>query len=218
MVFYLAKKVKDDRTRNWNLIVYPDSAPDNWRDILDDHHFQWVESPLHDKDLNPTGETKKAHWHVTLLFEGNKSFEQILELTKPLNCALPVKCMSASSSIRYMAHLDNPEKAQYNKDLIVAHGGVDLSSYLAPRSSERYITIRQMQRYIKEKGITEYGDFLDYAAEERFDDWYPLLCDSCSYVIRSYINSQRFKKMRSLGVSKEYIDPESGELVNIKSK
>lgn len=207
---------RDDRTRNWNLIVYPDSAPENWRDILDGYHITWVESPLHDKDINPTGEPKKAHWHVTLLFEGNKSFEQILEMIKPLNCTIPEKCHNASSYIRYMAHLDNPEKAQYDKNLIIGHGGVDLSLYLASRSSERYFIIRQMQRYIREKGFTEYGDFLDYASEEHFDDWYPLLCDNCSYVIRSYINSQRFKKMRSLGASKQYIDPETGELVNIR--
>ena len=51
-----AKKV-DNRARNWSLVVYPESAPG--RDILDDYHIPWVESPLHDKDVNPDGEIKK---------------------------------------------------------------------------------------------------------------------------------------------------------------
>ena len=61
-----AKKV-DNRARNWSLVVYPESAPENWRDILDDYHIPWVESPLHDKDVNPDGEIKKsalAYWFV----------------------------------------------------------------------------------------------------------------------------------------------------------
>ena len=33
-----AKKV-DNRARNWSLVVYPESAPENWRDILDDYHI-----------------------------------------------------------------------------------------------------------------------------------------------------------------------------------
>lgn len=52
-------KDKRFKTRAWTFIVYPDSAPDNWRDILDELHIPWVESPLHDKDQNPTGEQKK---------------------------------------------------------------------------------------------------------------------------------------------------------------
>lgn len=38
--------------RDWAFIVYPESAPENWREILDDTHIRWIESPLHDKDFN----------------------------------------------------------------------------------------------------------------------------------------------------------------------
>ena len=62
--------VKDKRTGDnarvkvWTFIVYPESVKENWREILDEMHIQWVESPLHDKDLNATGEAKKAHRHI----------------------------------------------------------------------------------------------------------------------------------------------------------
>ena len=82
-----AKKV-DNRARNWSLVVYPESAPENWRDILDDYHIPWVESPLHDKDVNPDGEIKSAlaYWFV---FFWKKSYGQILEITNKLNCPAP---------------------------------------------------------------------------------------------------------------------------------
>uniref|UniRef100_UPI001FD9DA67 Rep family protein n=1 Tax=Staphylococcus sp. GDX8P107P-1 TaxID=2804109 RepID=UPI001FD9DA67 len=52
------------RTRNWTFVIYPESVVSNWRDVLDDEHIQWVESPVHDKDTNPEGEIKKAHIHI----------------------------------------------------------------------------------------------------------------------------------------------------------
>ncbi|KAA9252434.1 Rep family protein, partial [Streptococcus anginosus] len=53
---------QDGRVRNWSWIVYPDSAPENWRSILDETGEKWIESPLHDKDINETtNEIKKPH-------------------------------------------------------------------------------------------------------------------------------------------------------------
>lgn len=218
VVMIMAKTRKDDRTRNWLFVVYPESAPENWRDLIDDHHIQWIESPLHDKDIDGNGEKKKPHIHVLLLFEGPKSFEQVHEIIKDTNGSIPIKCLSSEGSTRYFAHLDNPDKYQYNPKDIIGHGGVDVAKYLAPRSSQKYALIRDMQMYIKEHDITEYGDFLDYCAENHFDDWYPLLCDSCTYVIRSYLNSRRFKKLREYGKHQQLIDPDTGELINVRTR
>ena len=76
-------------------------------------HIEWVESPLHDKDLNASGEAKKPHIHILLLFGGVKSYEQVKEITDSLNCPIPQRCHNARALVRYMAHLDNPEKHQY---------------------------------------------------------------------------------------------------------
>lgn len=183
------------RTRNWNLIVYPQSAPENWCTILDDMHIQWIESPLHDKDVNPDIEDhdKKAHWHVLLLFDGNKSYEQVCEIASLLHSPRPEPCNSPTGTVRYMIHMDNPEKHQYSREDIVAHGGADVMFYLRPTSASRYILLKEMTDYIRENDITEYADFIDYALSERFDDWFPLLADNSSIYINSYISSRRNK-------------------------
>lgn len=184
---------KDGRTRNWSFVVYPESAPENWRDILDEMHLEWVESPLHDLDVNPTGEVKKAHWHVLLLFEGKKSYEQVKDIIAPLNGTIPVVVQSTRGLVRYMAHLDNPEKAQYSPTDIIGHGGADVAELLKPTSAARYVLIREMMIFVRDSGITEYAQLCEYALENRFDDWYPLLCDSATYVMAAYMKSCRYR-------------------------
>lgn len=183
-----------DRTRIWAAVVYPESAPENWRDILDDYHIEWAESPLHEFDVNPTGELKKAHWHIVLAFDGPKSYEQVVEILAPLNGPIPQRCHSLKGAVRYFAHLDNPEKYQYSVSDIVAHGGFDVAAALAPSSSERYAIITEMIQYVKAEGVTEYQDLMDYALAEHSDTWFPLLCDSCTVVMQQYIKSQRHRQ------------------------
>lgn len=191
---------KDDRTRNWTFVIYPTDgnppAPSNWRDILDEEHIQWIESPLHDKDKNANGEPKKPHIHILMMFEGNKSFEQMKELTDKLNAPIPQKCASAKGLVRYMAHLDNPEKVQYDRGLIIGHGGADVAEYLKPTSSSRYQLIGEMMDFVRDKDILEMEDLLYYARTERFDDWFPLLCDNSAYIMGAFIKSRRHRAER----------------------
>ena len=185
--------LKEVRTRAWTCVVYPDSLPANWTDILDDLHLEWVQSPLHDKDVNATGEPKKSHYHLLFLFAGVKSFEQIKEITDLLNAPIPQVCHNSRSLVRYMIHLDNPDKYQYNKSDIISHGGVEIDEFLRPTSSIRYEIIKDMISFVQREGITEYQDLVDYAMYNEYETWFPLLCDSCTYVVNQYIKSARHR-------------------------
>lgn len=184
---------KDNRSRNWTFVVYPESAPVDWRDTLDGYHVPWVESPLHEFDVNPTGEVKKAHWHVLICFEGKKSYDQVCAILEPLNCTIPQVAHNAKGVVRYMAHMDNPEKYQYSPSLIVGHSGADVAEYLKPSSACRYELIREMMSFVREHGIVEFQDLVDFAMQNRFDDWFPLLCDNSAFVVGQYIKSQRHR-------------------------
>lgn len=184
------------RTRNWTFLVYPESAPVNWRDILDEEHVQWIESPLHDKDTNADGEIKKAHHHILIMFESVKTYEQVLEITERMNATIPQKCNGTKGLVRYMAHLDNPEKFQYPKSEIIGHGGADVMELLRPTTSDRYGLIKEMIEYVKENEVDEIQDLIDYSIQERPDDWFPLLCDNSAYVVSLYIKSVRHRARR----------------------
>lgn len=191
-------KRRNTRTRNWSFILYPESAPQDWKEIIDNEMIPWICSPLHDKDVNPTGEPKKAHYHILLLYPGVKSFAQIEKITTALNAPIPQQCSSAKGLVRYMAHLDNPEKHQYNTCDIVAHNGADLEFYLAPTSSERNQLLREMSEFITDNNIIHFADFWDYAAKNRPYDWFPVLTSNGTYNIMQYIKSnwQRLQKLQ----------------------
>lgn len=184
---------RDTRTRNWTFFVYPESAPENWRDVLNEMHIPWIESPLHDKDVDSNGELKKAHWHILILFASKKSYEQVREITLRLKAPNPQKVMDLKGMVRYFAHMDDPNKFQYNKNEIIGHAGADPLIYLSANSGERYQLIKEMISFVKENDIDEIQDLIDYAMENRFDDWFPLLCDNSAFIMNNYIKSIRHR-------------------------
>lgn len=191
-------KRKGTRFLSWTAVVYPDSAPEGWRDVLDETHIEWVESPLHDRDTNPDGTKKKAHWHILLMFPSVQTSEQVQELLAPLNCTIPIPCKSAKGLVRYFAHLDNPEKFQYAVSDIRAHGGADIGELLRPSTSDRYERIADMIRWVNENDIMHYSDLTEYAMTQKYDEWFTLLCDSSAFMLKEYIKSRWQKRMQEI--------------------
>jgi hypothetical protein len=186
----------DDRARLWTFVVYPESTPANWRDILDELHIQWVESPLHDADINADGGEKKPHIHIALSFEGKKSYEQVLDVSASVNGTKKVeKVASMKGLVRYFVHMDNPEKTQYDRSLIIGHGGFDVIHLLKPTSATRYELLGEMMDWVKENDCTNFFVLSQYAFHVRKDDWFPLLTDNSAIFMREYIKSFRYYKM-----------------------
>ena len=116
------------RTRNWATVVYPESAGENWVDKLKALIVPALISPLHDKDTNADGTAKKNHYHVMVLFDGVKTQEQARDVFDEIAGvgAEPIKSVRAYA--RYLCHMDNPEKAQYDVSDVQTLGGVDYQS------------------------------------------------------------------------------------------
>src|SRR5699024_12855581 len=108
------KKNKNQRSRNWSIIVSSESAPENWINILQKESVKMVVSALHDKDVNPDDTLKKAHYHVLFMVDGVKSYNQVKSIADSVNAPIPQIVGSAKGLTRYMLHLDNPDKAQYD--------------------------------------------------------------------------------------------------------
>ena len=185
---------KDGRYRNWTVVVYPESAPKDWRDRL--HGLQWVESPLHDKDINPDGTPKKAHWHIMILFDGKKSFEQVKNLADGLHGASPQYVQSVLGMVRYFAHLDNPEKAQYQKSEIKGHG-VDVSKILETEDDIDKLE-QEIEMYCEDNNVTEYAQLI--RVSRQFDGWHK--CVSTHTVhFKAFVASLRHSSLAEKSVS-----------------
>lgn len=184
---------KDNRARNWSCIVYPESAPGNWIELLKEEKISFSVSPVHDNDVNEgTGEFKKAHYHVLLCFEGKKSYEQVKAITDRLNGSIPERVNSTKGLIRYFVHRDNPEKAQYDVNDIKVFGNIDVLGAFKTATS-RYDAIKEMRKYCDDNGIIEFADLFDYCALNN-DEWFYLLCDNSAYVMGQYLKSRRHSK------------------------
>ena len=103
------------RTRNFATVVYPESAPDNWQSILEEQFVPAFISPLHDSDLNPTGEPKKEHYHVVIMYDSVKTMEQAQDLFQKIGGVGCERVQSIRGYARYLCHLDNPDKHQYDQ-------------------------------------------------------------------------------------------------------
>lgn len=181
---------KQKRTRNFATVVYPDSekTPENWQDILREQIIPAFISPLHDKDMQATGEMKKAHYHVVILFEGVKTIEQAREVFALIGGvgAEPIKSIRAY--VRYLCHLDNPEKAQYRIEDVICCSGADYQSMIES-PQDKYTMIAEMIDFCEQEDIVSYADLLRYARVNN-KAWFITLCDTATMPIVNYLKSK----------------------------
>lgn len=176
------------RTRNYATVVYPESAPENWRTVISELCIPCFVSPLHDQDVNSTGEPKKPHYHVLIMFEGVKTQDQaeaIFDLIGGVGCE---KVQSIRGYARYLCHLDNPEKVQYNTEDVVMYGGADYIGIIG-LAIDKYNAIGEMIDYCCSNQVYSYSDLLEWCRVNRFD-WFRVLCDNGTFVIKEYLKSK----------------------------
>ena len=195
-------KYEYEKARDWTAIVYPESAPENWRSILDETHLRWIESPLHDKDTNPDGEIKKAHYHIMLSFDGPTTKGSAEKILKQLNTPDIKKVGSARGLVRYMIHMDNPEKYQYERSEIIGHNGVDIEEYFKMTASNRLSAMKEIMTYIYDNKIDNYADFISVCIEES-DDWFDIAINSNTLAINKMIDAMWQKNQRSFATTKK---------------
>lgn len=149
------------KSRNWTLIVYPESAPKNWEDFLAGYTYCYC---LHDKDVNKdTGKLKKAHIHVLLTFEGPITYTAMKQLTDSLNSPVPQPARSLRGMIRYLIHADNKNKYHYNREDIVSVG--------MDQEIEQAFTPKKTDEDKKDDRVSLYKKLADIISSKEIIDW-----------------------------------------------
>lgn len=179
---------KNNRTRNFATIVYPESAPQNWLEILKDQKVSALVSPLHDKDKNPSGEAKKPHYHVMIMFDGVKNFEtQVKPIFDLIGGVGRETINSMRGYARYLCHLDNPEKAQYKREDVISCGGADYQAIISLPTDDTKM-LMEMIDFIEENQIYSFRKFVNICRHNNYD-WFVVLSRSSSIFIKEYIKS-----------------------------
>lgn len=213
VVYHMSGKKTTVKKRNWAFVCYPDSLPTDWLDVLQQTGLPLCISPLHDKDLDPTGTPKKPHYHVILNYEGPTSAAVVKALvTGKLNAPDPQPLESIRGYYRYLTHKDNPEKYQYDERDIKTINGFNISNFIELTRAETTKIKSEIQALIREQKIIEYADLLDYLLDsEMFTELD--VAQSNTMLFNTYIRSRRHKPEQKTGKT-VFVDAETGEILD----
>lgn len=109
-------------SRTWEVVIYPDSESYVAAEVLakvTQYFSQWCYI-LHDKDIGDDGTLKKAHYHVYGKLDTPRTPQSVANaLGVGVASLRPVS--SWRGAVRYLVHLDHPDKFQYSADDIVSN-------------------------------------------------------------------------------------------------
>lgn len=153
--------------RHFAYVVYPESAPADWIEQLQQTGLSFVVSPLHDKDVDPTGTLKKPHYHVIISWGNTTTYRAARGLCDKIRCPRPQMLKSPNAMYRYMQHLDNPDKYQYT-DIPTTYNG-----WVRPLNAADVAQLkREIWGMVYTNDCQEYGELLMVCVEhgsEYFD-------------------------------------------------
>lgn len=106
----LEEQIKQDRFRNFNVLLYPDTTSYNYNDVIfklnEYKYFAYIEH-------KPETDEKKEHTHLFIHLDNACTKSSIANnLGIPQNFVQETK--SVRSSCRYLTHIDYPDKIQYD--------------------------------------------------------------------------------------------------------
>ena len=231
-VYHLTKEKKDrqQNSRWYSFLVYPESAPEGWIDNLRATGLEAAVSPLHDKDKREhdseeqevvdteTGEIKifkkgekylkndekKHHWHGIVKFEKMTRYDEANELIRSItNGPYVQKCLSLKGAYEYFIHLNNQDRYQYEKEEIIKLNGFKVE----PTETEKKEMFNEIIKIVIEKEMTESTDIYKHY-EDQVE--YINIIGQKSYAIKTLITDnwrreQRQKDIAKLNMAIKYI-------------
>ena len=184
--------------RYWGFVVYPESLPSDYEDLITNIGVPMAWSPLHDKDLNPDGEPKKPHFHCIVYYDNTTTMKAVKEnVCEKLNGTIPIKLENMRGMYRYHLHLDNPEKYQYDDRDRRFFNGFDTNRVDTLTETEISQLLNQIEQIVIDKSIIEYADLIDLLSS---DDLVNLknVARKNTFYLNTYIKSRRYKTTKNL--------------------
>lgn len=203
---FVRKISADEKARPWVFIIYPESAPIDWVCRLQSLVVPAVVSPLHNGEEGEDLEGK-PHYHCMLSFSSPASAKKVLSMlysigiengiggfrADSLNYNMIQPASNQSSYIRYMCHLDQPDKQRLKWSDMIALNGMDIDAVLSPGFSQELDYCNQIIEFCEQNDVYYFYDLVNYARRVAFDTWFVFLKQN-SYFIKEYLRSKGSKR------------------------
>jgi len=99
--------------------------------------------------------------------------------------------------LRYMIHLDNPEKAQYKEQDIKTYGGFSTEDYFKRSNADSRIIVKEILQFCLDNEISEFSDLVDLAYQMDNDEWIDILTCRNTLFFSTYLKSKHYSKQES---------------------
>lgn len=180
------------RGRNWATILYPESMPADWEELIDELHVSAFLSPLHDSDCDKYGVLVKPHYHFMVMYENPHTQRQfqacVVEL---LNGAGSWRLESRRGYARYLCHLDHPTKFQYPVEQVRSYCGMDYVSIINS-SSDNLQALNDILDFVSLRKDLTYSQLVDYSRVNN-KQWFAILMGHQSQYIMNYFRTRMDK-------------------------
>lgn len=155
------------RIRNVQLILYDFDILQDKVQLLEDNHIEYAYI-LHDKDINEkTGDFKKAHYHLVILGENQRSISAWATFLQVKENEVDV-IENKRRSIRYLVHLDSTKKYRYNELDIVTNIS-DIDNYFNKDKIEESIQLQYIFDYIDSiRGYIYFREIKNYVIQNNY--------------------------------------------------
>lgn len=152
---------------SWNFIVYPESAPDDWREQLIAWGCPLMIGPLHDRDRwhrddkngrYKADDLKIEHWHCNVKLGKKITLKKAsMMIQRITHGPIPQPCEDEAGLLRYVVHRHRDGTAidgkfQYSEDDIQIYNGWKPE----PTEQDRAVMRLQLERYLTVEGIDNY--------------------------------------------------------------
>ena len=223
------KKYEYEKGRDWTFIVYPESAQENWREILDETHLRWIESPLHDKDLSDVEgqKYKKPHYHVIYVSKNPVTADSVrIKIKRALgdNSVALVQIIRTSieNTYLYLTHesKDAIEKKKhvYDKTDITLLSNFDIDRYITLDVEEKDDMLNEVCDLIDEYDIANMRELRRFVKLYGAEHGLPSI-KIINSVLRSHTGLIRLYfdavyQERKYGSNIPDVNPETGEILS----
>ena len=179
---------ENEKSRIWAAIVYPSSAPKDWLEQLKNTKIPCYVSPCHNHDPGV-----KAHYHVLLLFQGQKTRNTVKSIIKEFSGVGAERIHSKIGYLLYLTHKGTIDKYQYSEDDVLAlNGAKTYIEAIKDDSSYKYDVIQDIITWINNNNISCFADVVTYSMNQN-SQWFKFLVDKNSNLIFQYIKSRSWK-------------------------